>query len=285
MLADNAEYLTQHPESQSRMDELIASLPSNDDFCQSQSPLRPLCDCGEDESTWRSLIEVIPSNCRNWLDAPWIITEFYLHRRVVEAFEYFEGGYDPYKIQKLNGLYSCTEAVEQLSAIFTTYESTTSSEVVDQSQSSALDLIELGVLTSLWGNKKDLSLFPAAPPSSDNNNHNMHEDSKLNVSIKVSIQQTLEELRRNSFDNILDNQLPKLMDSFKRHKMGLTSDKRKIGIVVDNAGFEVISDFFLGHALLHGGVADEVVFYTKQHPTFVSGILRHLMTLNASLKF
>ena len=43
-----------------------------------------------------------------------------------------------------------------------------------------------------------------------------------------------------------------------------------IGIIIDNAGYELFSDMLLGHSLLELGVASSVTFYTKGHPTFVS---------------
>ena len=39
---------------------------------------------------------------------------------------------------------------------------------------------------------------------------------------------------------------------------------------MDNAGYELVSDFLLGHILIETKTATEVVFHTKGHPTFVS---------------
>eukprot|EP01036_Dinobryon_divergens_P010064 gene10064-13473_t len=43
-----------------------------------------------------------------------------------------------------------------------------------------------------------------------------------------------------------------------------------VDIIVDNAGYELVSDLLLGHVLLATGAADKVTFHTKGHPTFVS---------------
>ena len=45
---------------------------------------------------------------------------------------------------------------------------------------------------------------------------------------------------------------------------------RRIDIIVDNAGYELVSDLLLGYCMIKLGVATEVVFHTKGHPTFVS---------------
>lgn len=267
--ADNAAVLERSPVCAERWKELLNSLQPREEQDSSQvtSPLRELLDCGDDVGAWRELTGNIAIECSNWLDAPWIVTEFYLHRRVVEAFQFFETGYDPYKIQKQNGLYACMDAVDQLGALFLSFGSGQES----------LDLIELGVMTSLWGNKKDLSLFPAAPPSppiaSSGKCHDMNS-SDISTASHLSIQDTVAELRQNSSEYILDNQINKLLSYF--HILideNVTTDgsnEKRIGIVVDNAGFEIISDFFLGYALLEAGAAARITFYTKAHPTFVS---------------
>ena len=41
-------------------------------------------------------------------------------------------------------------------------------------------------------------------------------------------------------------------------------------IIVDNAGYELVTDLILGYGLLKLGVVDRVVYHTKAHPTFVS---------------
>ena len=49
-----------------------------------------------------------------------------------------------------------------------------------------------------------------------------------------------------------------------------SSKPRRVDIVVDNAGYELVSDFLLGHTLIQLEIADQIVFHTKGHPTFVS---------------
>lgn len=255
MEADNAEELGANSTARERLHELKSSLQLSRSDTLS-SPLRPLLDSGEDVATWNDFIAAIPQVERNWLDGPWIVTEFYVHRRVVEAFQYFETGYDPYKVQKRNGLLECVEAVEQLSVVFLNQEALSST---------SSDLIELGVFISLWGNKKDLSLFPAYDGLSG---QPLPEESDAPA---PTMTHTLTELRANSVEFVLDNQMDQLLSRLCVQPVNNPVAKRSVGIVVDNAGLEVISDFFLGHALLTSGVTDQVIFYTKEHPTFVSG--------------
>jgi uncharacterized protein with ATP-grasp and redox domains len=46
--------------------------------------------------------------------------------------------------------------------------------------------------------------------------------------------------------------------------------EKTVGIVVDNAGYELVSDLILGHFLLSTGAATKLIFFTKAHPTFIS---------------
>jgi hypothetical protein len=102
----------------------------------------------------------------------------------------------------------------------------------------------------------DLSLWPASKEvSADSNNAG-----KVSESGKISYGAALDAGR----PYILDNYTPDVV------KHLLTSTPGKIDIVVDNAGYELVSDFLLGYSLLKLGRATEVIFHTKGHPTFVS---------------
>ena len=76
---------------------------------------------------------------------------------------------------------------------------------------------------------------------------------------------------------ILDDQtdaVVSLLKSLAAEKSSRNSQKdgpkSEIGIIVDNAGYELVSDLVLGHCLLATGAADVVTYHTKGHPTFVS---------------
>jgi len=187
---------------------------------------------------------------RNWLNAPWVISEFYLYRRVVEAFRYFETGYDMFVQQKAQGL---IEALPSINEIATRLPSLLKSE-----KSAAL---EVAVQTSIWGNKMDLSLWPAA-----NTGAMATVETRVSADVseagKISFGATLEAGRK----YILDDHTATIVQLLEKAASG----KGEIGIVVDNAGYELFSDMLLGHCLLELGVAKRITFHTKGHPTFVS---------------
>ena len=81
---------------------------------------------------------------------------------------------------------------------------------------------------------------------------------------KISFGATLEAGRK----YILDDRTADVVRLLEQ--VAAAGGAREVGIVVDNAGYEVFSDMLLGHSLLALGVATKVTFHTKAHPTFVS---------------
>jgi hypothetical protein len=68
---------------------------------------------------------------------------------------------------------------------------------------------------------------------------------------------------------ILDNHT----DAVVRHLLrapAAVPEEVVVGIVVDNAGYEIFTDLVLGHVLLSMACCTKVIFHTKSHPTFVS---------------
>ncbi len=152
IINDNTDELTK-PSSSHRsecllvINDLISSLKAGEG-----GYLRGIADAGSDCDTWADILRTIPDERRNWRQAPWIVSEFYLYRRLAEAFRFFETGYDMFSKQKVSGL---IEALPNIQEIAGRLEALIASD-------SKSTVIELAVLTSLWGNKMDLSLWPAS---------------------------------------------------------------------------------------------------------------------------
>eukprot|EP00611_Tribonema_gayanum_P028977 TRINITY_DN7622_c0_g1_i1.p1 TRINITY_DN7622_c0_g1~~TRINITY_DN7622_c0_g1_i1.p1 ORF type:complete len:254 (-),score=83.00 TRINITY_DN7622_c0_g1_i1:548-1279(-) len=106
-------------------------------------------DGGPDVREWNESIMAPYLGAANWLDAPWLYTEFYVYRRVAAAFAFFTTAYDPFDAQKRLGVTSALASMDALAARLL--------------QSDAVDVAEgllLYVTTALWGNRMDLSLWP-----------------------------------------------------------------------------------------------------------------------------
>ncbi len=181
-----------------------------------------------------------PYASSNWLDAPWLVTEFYFYRRVAQAFGYFRTGYDCFHAQKQLGLEGALALSRQLTA--------RGEEVYAAATDAAgrTTALRFAVFASLWGNKMDLSLWPS---------------------------QTGDANKAQAFASVLEASSANLLaDAFPAIAQHLGSGPagKRVDIIVDNAGFELITDLILADCLVRTGLASKVVLHTKGHPTFVS---------------
>uniref|UniRef100_A0A7R9WTE8 Sugar phosphate phosphatase n=1 Tax=Craspedostauros australis TaxID=1486917 RepID=A0A7R9WTE8_9STRA len=96
----------------------------------------------------------------------------------------------------------------------------------------------------------DLSLWPA-------------DASSANVDIFSSI-------LANAAENLLHDDSDVLADHCDKLK---ANGGGNVDIIVDNAGFELITDLALAQHLIDSGIASCVTFQLKSHPTFVSDAL------------
>lgn len=65
---------------------------------------------------WKTILQPFLDRDDNWLTAPWMVTEFYVYRRLMEAIGYWDESspgyhYDPFAKQKQAGLESSVGSV------------------------------------------------------------------------------------------------------------------------------------------------------------------------------
>ena len=270
VLEANAELLETMPEARAELAALDAELAN-----AATTTLRHVGGEGPDLETWRGLLGEYVDGGKTWLDAPWLVTEFYLYRRVMEALDYFKSGVDPFVASKQKGLESAFASMEALAPkVLATVEqnfvadgsgSFAGSLGADGANQFPTDQLDVGLrlftLISLWGNRMDLSLWPAG---SDGN-----------------VADAFQEVLAAGEANLLCDHQKDLLAVCVEAK---ASGGRRVDIVVDNAGFELVTDLCLADFLVSSGVASEVVFQLKAHPTFVSDALakdlrQHVTTL------
>lgn len=110
--------------------------------------------------------------------------------------------------------------------------------------------INLAASIALWGNKMDLSLWPA-------------DATHASMDIFSTI-----------LDKAQDNLLHDDSSTLANHCEKLQQNGGgNVDIIVDNAGFELITDLALAQFLIDSGIASCVTFQLKSHPTFVSDAL------------
>jgi hypothetical protein len=191
---------------------------------------------------WKQLLEPFVSKGDTWLSAPWLVTEFYVYRLLMQALGYWDPvsagyQYDPFAKQKEAGLLSSVGSAEAMLAKLPTMPKTKEG-------------ITLAAAFALWGNKMDLSLWPADAANS-------------NVDVFSSILASASE-------NLLHDDSPALSDLCDKLR---AKGGGNVDIIVDNAGFELVTDLALAQHLVESGIAKVVTFQLKSHPTFVSDAL------------
>ena len=201
-----------------------------------QQPIRQLKDQGApDLKSWQKFIQ--PYLGKNWLVVPWFFVETYFYRRIMEAVEYFNLLQDPFEYQKHLGLEKTTGDISSLAGFL--------AERLDN-PGKVENILRDGIYFSLWGNQADLSLWPAgsaADPRKDSG--------------------------KSQKEHLLANDIEQILRIFSKADLPL----RQVDIMLDNAGFELVSDLALADILLSYRLVDQVILHVKVHPTFVSDVI------------
>jgi hypothetical protein len=211
------------------LESLAAELPDG--------PIRLLRDDGgPDLAAWAGHLE--PYLGSRWLDIPWYFSEAYFYRRILEATRYFSPGpthnLDPFAAQKRAGLRAAREPLRPLSARLNAWVS----------QNSVWEPARFALLAyyGLWGNRMDLSLWPAGTEGHDLSHMEMQREKA----------------------NILADDTPLVAQKVA------ALQGADIRFIIDNAGFELVCDLCLADYLLACGIAGTVTLHVKAHPTYVS---------------
>ncbi|NEP58517.1 MAG: protein-glutamate O-methyltransferase family protein [Symploca sp. SIO2G7] len=199
----------------------------------------PIDDQGPDITDWTNYLQ--PFLGKPLIELPFYFAEVYLYRRLLAITEYFTSPtgeqIDPFEKQKRQGLETAITSIRQVSIKLDNLYYT-SADRNKQWQQGLRHLLYL----NLWGNRMDLSFAPK-------------EASKLE-------QQELD-LNQKQSQIILDDTalIVDQISSFKNNR---------IDFIVDNSGFELVSDLFVIDFLLASNAAAVVYLHLKSHPIFVS---------------
>lgn len=212
-----------------RIEGLIAEIPD--------TPVRRIVDPGApDAPDWDAYID--RWQAKTWHELSFFACEMIFYRRILEATGYFQRGdtyqLDPFRQQKDLGYTSSIAAAKNL--IDRLEEWIGPGFRPEQALKEAIE-------ANLWGNRADLSLWPA-DGNSESTNQQLHQPEEF----------------------LLANQLNEAVSGL----LAANPESGLIHFVVDNAGFELINDLVLADLLLSCHLAHGVIFHVKGHPTFVS---------------
>jgi hypothetical protein len=214
------------PEIVARVEALAAAIPGE--------PIRPLDQPAPDVDDWNACLT--PYIGLDWLTPPWFLVETYFYRRLLEATGYFAPGpghaQDPFAHQKQQGLLTTLDTTHHIA------EQLAGWNARGRQEESIANLLAI----ALWGNRADLSLWPAGESG----------DQPQAMDWQTAVAHTL-----------ADDTTAVVHHLGRRHPA-------RIDFLIDNAGVELIADLALADYLLAVGAADSVIFHLKLHPTFVS---------------
>jgi len=235
------------PDIANRVEAFINAIP--------HERVRPVSGVPE-EYGWEKYIQ--PYLGMDWLSIPWFFAEEYFYLRMLEACSYFTSGpgfrQDPYILQKRLGLESTRKSIIRLAR--------QGRQALERYPSDWRDSLTRLLLADLWGNQNDLSMWPV---EKNGNDHTFSGGSSAPGSSRADPHGDLAAVRAQV---LVDNTGP-LLDTLET----FSARDSRIDIILDNAGYELVTDLALADFLLGAGLAAEVVLHTKCYPVFVSDAL------------
>jgi uncharacterized protein with ATP-grasp and redox domains len=199
-------------------------------------PIRQLIDQGApDQTLWQKYIQ--PYLGKDWLVVPWFFVETYFYRRIMEAVDYFNLGQDPFEYQKQQGLEKTGGDITFLAGF-----------LADRLENPGKveKVLQEGLYFSLWGNQADLSLWPAGSATDPRNDS-----------------------RKSLQEHLLANDIKQVLRIFSKAEQPIS----QVDMMLDNAGFELVSDLALADILISQLSVERVILHVKIHPTFVSDVI------------
>lgn len=195
-----------------------------------------------DTAEWSHYVS--PHLDRNWLQVPWFFAETYFYRRILEATGYFYMGpeerVDPFAPHKAQSMKASRAAIRQLGRRLEAWRA-------EGWDGNALERL---LKVALWGNQGDLSMWPGGAAEQPER----PDDDEAMAYVLV--------------DDAAD------AGSFLARAAGRAgNDGVRVDVLMDNAGFELVSDLALVDYLLDSGRAAAVHLHLKPHPLFVSDAL------------
>ena len=189
--------------------------------------IEPVDPVGPEPQQWAD--HIAPYLGMAWTEVPWFFAEYYFYRRALDAVDYWSTGQDPYRRQKQLGL---DQGIELARSVIAELDASYASGAA------TAELFTRSTDAALWGNRADLSLWPA--------------DAADPAPVDNDAERLLVDHRRHAIDEMTDRMPP------------------PVALVLDNVGAELVCDLILADILLRSDLASQVVLDVKSYPIFVS---------------
>lgn len=224
---------------------------------QTDKPVLALTDGLQDSESWNQYLQRQQrlqgdQEPVSWFKSPWLYVECYMYRRIHEAVWLNPpiNNYDVFNEGKTQSFFESQQAVMALC----TYLQEVNKNMEEISKNQLFEHFNKLLQVSLWGNKCDLSISAG------------QENSQ-----KASPIDSLDSLQPFILVDDTNMVWSTLTSKERPDEMEKTSAGR-VDIVLDNAGFELVTDLILADFLVSSGLAREVRFHGKSLPWFVSDV-------------
>lgn len=224
---------------------------------QTDKPVLALTDGLPDTESWNQYLNRQQrlqgdQESVSWFKSAWLYVECYMYRRIQEALLLNPpiSDYDVFNEGKTQSFFESQQAVMALC----TYLSGVNKNIDELSKNQLFEHFNKLLQVSLWGNKCDLSISAG------------QENSQ-----KTSPLDSLSSLQ--PFILVDDSNMvwSTLISVQKLGESGKTTADR-VDIVLDNAGFELVTDLIFADFLVSSGLVRQIHFHGKSFPWFVSDV-------------
>lgn len=189
-----------------------------------------------------------------WLAAPWLYTECYMYRLIHTYFTLstpFWHSFDMFASSKRSSLVGSKKgAVELIKRFWGVLQAIAEKQLVDEEAQKAI--FEEMIQISLWGNATDLALLTS-------------------LSVEELNSRQGKAVRDSNKENVVVDDTEQVWSFLSR--LRLLGSPRDIHIVLDNAGFELLTDLVFAGYLISSGYAQKIVLHGKRMPWFVSDVI------------
>ncbi|KAK7488684.1 hypothetical protein BaRGS_00020137 [Batillaria attramentaria] len=223
---------------------------------QTNKPMLPLEGDGPDVAVWNDELAAQTAASENgeppkWYTATWLYLECYFYRALNDFVRLAPklAGLDLFGDQKRTAYNNSYHAVESL----LTYLMEVTTGLQKGTEKDIDEIFSEFLQVALWGNKCDLSISSGSENSQ-----------------KQCVLEQLSHLK----PNILADDTAETLSTLRSAMTARSGDAGRVDIVLDNAGFELVTDLCLAEILLAAGLASCVHLHGKAMPWFISDVTK-----------